>query len=182
MEGFEILRGQEKPGFPDDRGERIKMALNFGNDMFKNENQYDDNGSLSVNSATHFMRAKVTTSFGGTGAHTLINVYDMNSATECLLGGGGAVDNWIKWEFQGKPYFKSIVASFRADFTSATVTCTIDGSNDNSAWTVLGTATFNADGSDVAIASNVSYKYIRARAVSTTAGGVWLTDIMGATS
>ena len=150
-------------------------------DLFPHKDSYDNEGNLNVNGDVALQRSKMTFSPQGGIGGPLLNIFDMNSSTECLIATTTGTGE-LTFEFSQKPLFKNFIVDLRHDWVASTSTLTIEGSNDNSAWTVLATKSLTADGNINLIASDVNYKYVKIKVVHPGDASSWLQNVMATTA
>jgi hypothetical protein len=150
--------------------------------IFGSGGSYDDLGNLQVASSQPFQNAKLSVTVLGAAGRILMNMYDGNTTTVCQLGVSTAGTCLVKWEFDGKPKFKQLNATVTLT-TGTSVTWTLEGSQNNSDWTVLDTKTTGTNGTYGLLATDAQYKYIRLKNVAGSANqNVGIAGITGSTT
>lgn len=144
----------------------------MGNLFNTSGSQYDNDGNLLINPVTS-MESGVCTITGNKSQGNLSICYDRGYNPGCFwylqLSSWETRVSGIKWDLKRKTAFDNIIAVVKIDDGYAT----LEGSNDDSTWTILDTSPTVGTTAEThtLLASNVNYRYYRL--TGTRTGGTY---------
>lgn len=155
------------------------MGLEFGKISSANS-QYDDNGNLLTNMITAIESGSLTKDIDGT--ENLVNVYDYDPTTYLTLANGASKTKYLKWDFHQKNKFKNVYVGYTITGSEAQTTWIyLQGSQNNTDWTTIDSASTVGTLSGNLLATDVNYRYIRVygTTAATAAGDIKVYNVKG---
>ena len=143
-------------------------------DFLGGKNVYDDDGALVVG-LPFMMENGVYSEQTLSPEGAIDNMHDGNSATYYRYMSSTGAACWVKWDFKRQINFKNIKVYYNIQIGGGGggINISLQGSNNDSSWTTIDSATTPTSTSKTGnlLGTSVKYRYIRVYSSGTNAGG-----------